>query len=109
MSCNRLHWNPGYVWPPSGSEGEKDDSVTEVYQDGGTKTGGWRLFIAHLSPVPSSFISARPDPLSSLPSAVTWAHLEIVCVQPWVGLKLAQVLPSSWRFGFSLTAGALVG
>lgn len=52
MRADLLHWILGCIWPPSGSEGERDDSVTEVYQDGGTKTGGWRLLIAHLSPVP---------------------------------------------------------
>lgn len=53
MRANLLHWILGCVWPPSGSEGERDDSVTEVYQGGGTETGGWRPLIAHLSPVPS--------------------------------------------------------
>lgn len=52
MRADLLHWILGCIWPPSGSEGERDDSVTEVYQDGGTKTGGWRLLIAHPSPVP---------------------------------------------------------
>lgn len=52
MRANLLHWVLGCIWPPSGSEGERDDSVTEVYHDGGTKAGGWRRLVAHPSPVP---------------------------------------------------------
>lgn len=52
MRADLLHWILGCIWPPSGSEGERDDNVTEVCHDGGTKTGGWRILIAHPSPVP---------------------------------------------------------
>jgi hypothetical protein len=94
MRANLLHWILGCVWPPSGSEGERDDSVTEVYQGGGTETGGWRPLYCSSVTCPLSPRYPSLLPWGSLSWAFTWAHLQTLCVQPWVGMNCGHVLSS---------------